>query len=89
MQERLEALRKKFIAGIPQRLDDMAAAPSPVARLQVLHKLIGAALSYKAQALGELARSIEAALESGVDTNWPACLAALHVEFRKLEAGDE
>lgn len=85
MQERLQALRKKFIAGIPQRLHEMDTAPSLLGRRQVLHQLAGAALSFDAEALGHLARATETALGEGIATDWPACLAALRAEFQKLE----
>ncbi|MFM9900141.1 MAG: hypothetical protein ACKVOT_03945 [Polaromonas sp.] len=88
LRARLETLRKKFIAGIPKRLSDMDAAPSLTARLQVLHQLTGAALSYEAHALGALAKSTEAELEAGADVDWPTCRAALHAEYVKLEAGE-
>ena len=88
MQERLAVLRKKFIDGIPRRLNALDASTSLTERMHVVHQLAGAALSYKAQALGELARSIEAALAAGTVTDWPERLAALHAEFRKLEGGD-
>lgn len=89
MQERLDALRKKFIAGIPKRLSDMDAAPSLAARLHVLHQLTGVALSYEAHALGALAKSTESKLETGAVVDWPASRAALHAEFVKLETGEE
>lgn len=86
MQKRLQKLRKNFIAGIPKRLQDMDMAPSVTVRIQVLHQLAGAALSFRTEALGNLARSTEVDLEKGLVTDWPASLAALRVEFRRLES---
>ncbi len=83
-QERLDALRKTFITGIPRRLDIISAASSAEARIQALHQLAGAALSYRARGLGELARSAELALETNTPLDWPACMAALQAEFCKL-----
>ena len=88
MQQRLDALRKKFVAGVPKRLSDMDAAASLKARLQLLHQLAGAALSYEAHALGALARATEAALERGGEVDWLRCREAMHAEFLKLEAAE-
>jgi HPt (histidine-containing phosphotransfer) domain-containing protein len=83
---RHQALREKFIAGIPKRLLDIETASCATVRAQLLHQLIGAALSFKAEALGHLARANEIALVEDFKTNWPACLALLRAELRRLES---
>lgn len=84
--KRHQALRKKFIAGIPKRLLDIEVATCATVRAQLLHQLIGAALSFKAEALGNLARANEIALIDDFKSNWPACLALLRAELRRLES---
>ena len=89
LRRRHQALRKKFIAGIAKRLLDIEVAPSATVRAQLLHQLTGAALNFKAEALGNLARAHESALTKDFKGNWPACLALLHTEFRRLESEAE
>ena len=89
LHKRYQALRKKFLAGIPKRLQDIEAAPCATVRAQLLHQLIGAALNFKAEALGNLARGHESALTKDFKGNWPACLALLHTELRRLESEAE
>ena len=86
LRRRHQALRKKFIAGIPKRLLDLEVAPSATVRAQLLHQLTGAALNFKAEALGNLARANEIALIKDFKTNWPTCLASLQAELRRLES---
>lgn len=86
LHKRYQALRKKFLAGIPKRLQDIEAAPCATVRAQLLHQLIGAALNFKAEALGNLARANEIALIKDFKTNWPTCLASLQAELRRLES---
>lgn len=61
-------------------------APCATVRAQLLHQLTGAALSFKADALGNLARANETALVENFNSNWPVCLALLRAELSRLES---
>jgi HPt (histidine-containing phosphotransfer) domain-containing protein len=89
LRQRHQALRKKFIASVPKRLLDIEMTPCATDRAKLLHQLIGAALSFKAEALGQLARANEAALANDFKTNWPGCVAVLRAELGKLESEAE
>jgi len=55
----LEALRRKFVAGLPARWQEIEQAPDPAARTAALHRLAGAAGSYGYEQLGQAARAAE------------------------------
>jgi hypothetical protein len=77
MQATFERLRERFVAGLPQRWQEIDAAGSGPALAAALHRLVGAAASYGLGALGDAAREAEA-LAGGPDgTPSPACAAAL------------
>ena len=54
-----EALRSRFVAGLPERWQEIAQAPDPAARAAALHRLAGAAGSYGYATLGQAARAAE------------------------------
>jgi HPt (histidine-containing phosphotransfer) domain-containing protein len=54
-----EALRRRFIAGLPERWREIEDAVDPAARAAVLHRLAGAAGAYGCGELGQAARSAE------------------------------
>ncbi|MBU1358520.1 MAG: Hpt domain-containing protein [Gammaproteobacteria bacterium] len=56
-----ERLRRRFLAGLPQRRADIRQAPDAEARADLLHRLAGAAGSFGFDALGRLARTAESA----------------------------
>ncbi|MCV2368890.1 Hpt domain-containing protein [Roseateles oligotrophus] len=57
-------LRQRFVAGLPERWQEIAAAPAPLQQA-ALHRLAGAAGSYGLPALGEAAKKAELSLEQG------------------------
>lgn len=61
VQAAFARLRSQFLAGLPQRWAEIAAAPAGVARAAVLHRLTGAAGGYGLMALSEAARQAEQA----------------------------
>ena len=54
-----EALRRKFVTGLPARWQEIEQAPDPAARAAALHRLAGAAGSYGYEELGQAARAAE------------------------------
>lgn len=54
------ALRGQFLAGLPQRWQEVQSAPTPMLQQAALHRLTGAAGSYGLPALSLAARRAEA-----------------------------
>jgi HPt (histidine-containing phosphotransfer) domain-containing protein len=69
-----EALRQKFITGLPARWQEIEQAPDPAARAAALHRLAGAAGSYGYEELGQAARAAE---RLAADAAGPAFARAL------------
>jgi HPt (histidine-containing phosphotransfer) domain-containing protein len=69
-----EALRQRFLAGLPERWREIEAAPDDRARIAALHRLAGAAGSYGFDELGRTARAAEHLAAGG---NGPALAQAL------------
>ncbi len=65
VQAAFAQLRARFIAGLPQRWAEIAAAPAGPARVAALHRLTGAAGGYGLTALSDAARRAE--LAQGAD----------------------
>jgi HPt (histidine-containing phosphotransfer) domain-containing protein len=61
-----EALRRRFVTGLPARWQEIEQAPDPAARAAALHRLAGAAGSYGYEELGQAARAAEH-LAAGAD----------------------
>ena len=59
VQAAFARLRERFVAGLPQRWQDIEAAGSGPALASALHRLVGAAASYGLLPLGEAARRAE------------------------------
>jgi HPt (histidine-containing phosphotransfer) domain-containing protein len=59
VQAAFARLRGQFVAGLPQRWQEIQAAPTPALQQAALHKLTGAAGSYGLVAVGEAARRAE------------------------------
>ena len=76
-----EALRRKFITGLPARRQEIEQAPDPAARAAALHRLAGAAGSYGYDELGQAARAAERLSLGAVD---PALERALQEVDRLL-----
>ena len=58
-------IQRTFVAGLPQRLQDIQQAPDAHARHVALHRLAGAAGGYGFDALSVLAREAMQAQEAG------------------------
>lgn len=54
-----EALRRRFVTGLPDRWREIDAAPDPATRAAALHRLAGAAGTYGFSELGTAARAAE------------------------------
>jgi hypothetical protein len=54
-----EALRTRFLAGLPERWREIDEATDPAARVAALHRLAGSAGSYGCHELGQAARAAE------------------------------
>jgi hypothetical protein len=65
VQAAFAQLRARFLAGLPQRWAEIAAAPAGTARVAALHRLTGAAGGYGLMALSGAARRAE--LAQGAD----------------------
>jgi len=61
VQAAFARLRSQFLAGLPRRWAEIAAAPAGAARASALHRLAGAAGGYGLRALSEAARQAERA----------------------------
>ena len=70
-------IQKTFVAGLPQRLQDIQQAPDAHARHVALHRLAGAAGGYGFAALSVLAREAMEAQQSGADLLSQAALQRL------------
>lgn len=69
-------IQQTFVAGLPQRLQEIEQAPDATARHAALHRLAGAAGGYGFDELGALARAAMQ-VESGTDAQWQAALQRL------------
>ena len=76
-----EALRRKFVAGLPARWQEIEQAPDPATRAAALHRLAGVAGSYGYDELGQAARTAERLSVGAVD---PALARALQEVDRLL-----
>jgi Hpt domain len=78
VQAAFALLRERFVAGLPQRWQDIEAAGSGPALAPALHRLVGAAASYGLLPLGEAARRAEtlASVQAGAAASSPASSAA-------------
>ena len=72
-----EALRLRFVAGLPARWDEIEHAASASARQAALHRLAGAAGSFGLAPLGAAARRAERLLAAGDAAGLAAALDAL------------
>jgi HPt (histidine-containing phosphotransfer) domain-containing protein len=77
-QAAFEALRHRFLVGLPERWREIEDAPDDGARRAALHRLSGAAGSFGCPALGSLARDAEQAPPGRMDE----LLQALEVQVR-------
>lgn len=70
-------IQKTFVAGLPQRMEDILRAAEPRARHVALHRLAGAAGGYGFATLSVLAREAMEAQQSGADLLSQAALQRL------------
>ncbi len=61
VQAAFEALRQRFLAGLPARWAEISNAPDAAAQAAALHRLAGAAGGYGLPELGHAARQAERA----------------------------
>ena len=59
LQEAFARLRERFVAGLPQRWQDIESAESGAPLQAALHRLVGAAASYGLGPLGDAAGEAE------------------------------
>lgn len=81
VQAAFARLRERFVAGLPQRWQEIEAAGSGPALGSALHRLVGAAASFGLLPLGEAARRAETlasaqAVQAGASASSPASSAA-------------
>jgi HPt (histidine-containing phosphotransfer) domain-containing protein len=67
VQAAFDRLRERFVAGLPQRWQEIEAAGSGPALAAPLHRLVGAAASYGLSQLGEAARRAEGLADGRAD----------------------
>ena len=72
-----ELLRRRFIAGLPARWEEIEHAASVPGRQAALHRLAGAAGSFGLAPIGEAARRAERLLAAGDAAGLAAALDAL------------
>ena len=82
VQAAFQALRTRFLAGLPARWQEIEAAAPGAVRRDALHRLAGAAGSYGFEALGQAARQAERLCAAGADES--AALAALQEQVAAL-----
>jgi len=73
------AIERKFVEGLPRRLQEIDAAPDAQARYAALHRLAGAAGAFGHAQLGELARQA-----MGTDAAADVALQVLREEVSRL-----
>jgi HPt (histidine-containing phosphotransfer) domain-containing protein len=81
-----EALRQRFVAGLPERWREIETAPDDRARIAALHRLAGAAGSYGFDELGRAARAAEHLAAAGNAPALAPALAGLHRLLRDAAA---
>ena len=81
-----EALRQRFLAGLPERWREIETAPDGRALAAALHRLAGAAGSYGFDELGRAARAAEHLAAGGSAPLLAPVLADLHRLLRDAAA---
>ena len=76
VQEAFARLRERFVAGLPQRWQEIESAESGGALQAALHRLVGAAASYGLGPLGDAAREAETLARQAPTDATPEALAA-------------
>ena len=79
-----QALRQRYIAGLPTRWREIANAASPPGRNAALHRLAGSAASFGFEHLHHCAREAELASCKANDVQLPKLLALLETEVLRL-----
>jgi HPt (histidine-containing phosphotransfer) domain-containing protein len=78
-----EALRRRFVAGLPDRWQEIEQAPDPIARTAALHRLAGAAGSYGYEELGQAERAAEHLAAGATGPEFARALAELERLLRQ------
>jgi len=84
VQAAFARLRERFVAGLPQRWQEIEAAGSGPALQAALHRLVGAAASYGLGALGDAAREAESLAGDPRGISSPAAADALTAALARL-----
>lgn len=84
VQSAFAALRARFVAGLPQRWQEIESAASGAALEAALHRLVGAAASYGLDELGTAARLALTKAREPVPAGQPGATAAALAEVRRL-----
>jgi HPt (histidine-containing phosphotransfer) domain-containing protein len=84
VQAAFARLRERFVAGLPQRWQDIEAAEPGQALQDALHRLVGAAASYGLADLGQAARRAEGLTRDLSAAAKPAQAAARHAPAAAL-----
>lgn len=80
-QNQFEALRQRFLAGLPARWAEILNAAESKSLQLALHRLAGSAGSYGFDRLGQCAREAEALAVSGASAPLSAALKVLEAEI--------
>ena len=81
-------LRQRFVAGLPQRWQEIQGAPDASALASALHRLAGSAGSYGCARLGECVR-VAQLLAAGPDgAAMEQALGRLREEMQRLQTAD-
>ena len=81
-------IQNTFVAGLPQRLQDIQQAPDPHLRHVALHRLAGAAGGYGFTELSVLAREAMEAQQSGADLRSQVALQRLAQAIAEINPAD-
>ena len=82
-------IRQTFVAGLAQRLRNIAQAPNAQARYEELHRLAGAAGGYGFADLGMLARTAMQCAQDGPDAALQAALQQLADAVQAAQAAQD
>ncbi len=80
------ALRQRFLAGLPQRWQEIEGAPDATALHSALHRLAGSAGSYGCERLGECVQAAQLLATGPDDAARAQALRLLQEEMLRLQA---
>jgi len=83
------SIQLHFIAGLPQRLDEIRSAADSRQRYVALHRLAGAAGGYGFPSLGDMARDAMQAMDTNSGSMLDASLQKLALALEAIVIADE